>query len=220
MSGRLIAIGDIHGCFDQLRILVEERIKISKSDRLILLGDYIDRGLKIREVTDYIIDLIQQGFDVIPLIGNHESMMLASIEDTRQLAGWLLNGGYVTLSCFGIESPGELNRKYLDFFRNLHYYYIKDPFIFVHAGFNDEIANPLEDKFQMLWSRREAYSNPYFSGRVIIHGHTPIPLTVCIEKVASGSGIINIDTGCVYGETGGLGHLTAIELYSGELISV
>ena len=153
MKERLLAIGDIHGCFDQLRIMVEERIKIRKSDRLILLGDYIDRGSKIRETTDYIIDLIEAGFDVIPLIGNHESMMLESIENPRHLSGWFMNGGYDTLFSFGIESPDKLKKKYLDFFRNLQYYYIQDEFIFVHAGFNDESADPLEDKYHMLWSK-------------------------------------------------------------------
>ena len=42
--GRLFAIGDIHGCFDQFHELVTEVIDLKKEDRLILLGDYIDRG--------------------------------------------------------------------------------------------------------------------------------------------------------------------------------
>jgi serine/threonine protein phosphatase 1 len=220
MSERLIAIGDIHGCFDQLQILIEERIKIRKSDRLILLGDYIDRGIKIREATDYIIGLIEKGFDVIPLIGNHESMMLDSIDDSANLSGWFMNGGYETLYSFGVESPDKLGEKYLDFFRNLEYYYIQEKFIFVHAGFKDEISDPLKDKYHMIWSRRETYSNPFFSGKVIIHGHTPIPYSVCREDVESGSRFINIDTGCVYDEPGGYGHLTAIEVFTRELYSV
>jgi serine/threonine protein phosphatase 1 len=220
MNERLFAIGDIHGCFDQLQILVEERIKIRQSDRLILLGDYIDRGYKSREVTDYILDLIQRGYDIIPLIGNHEAMMLESIDNESHISGWLMNGGYETLFSFGIESPDKLQEKYLNFFRNLRYYFILDQFIFVHAGFNDDIADPLEDKYHMIWSRRETYSNPFFSEKVIIHGHTPIPISVCRENVASGTRFINIDTGCVYDKLGGYGHLTAIELFTRELFSV
>jgi serine/threonine protein phosphatase 1 len=220
MFERLFAIGDIHGCFDQFRIMVEDRIRIRKSDRLILLGDYIDRGYKIKEVTDYIIDLLQNGFDIIPLIGNHESMMLDAIDNAGSLSGWFLNGGHETLFSFGIESPGELDKKYLEFFRNLTYYYIEDPYVFVHAGFNDEITDPLEDRYHMIWSRRESYNNPFFSGKVIIHGHTPIPLSVCMEQVESGTRFINIDTGCVYNEPGGYGHLTAIELFTRKLYSV
>lgn len=220
MTKRLLAIGDIHGCFDQLRIMVEERIKITKDDRLILLGDYIDRGPEIKETTDYIIALIQKGFDIIPLIGNHESMMLESIENPRHLSAWFMNGGYGTLYSFGIESPDKFEAKYLDFFRNLRYYFIQDRFIFVHAGFNDELTDPLDDKYHMLWSRRETYFNPFFNEKIIIHGHTPISLSVCRERVESGTSIINIDTGCVYDEGGGYGHLTAIELYTRHLFHV
>jgi predicted MPP superfamily phosphohydrolase len=220
MNERLFAIGDIHGCFDQFRVMVEERIKIRKSDRIILLGDYIDRGFKIREVIDYIIDLIENDYDVIPLIGNHESMMLDAIDNERRLSNWFMNGGHETLYSFGIESPDKLNKRYLDFFRNLRYYYIQDQFIFVHAGFNDDITDPLEDKIQMIWSRRETYSNTFFTDKVIIHGHTPIPFTICREQVESGTRFVNIDTGCVYDELGGYGHLTAIELFTRELYSV
>lgn len=220
MSRRLFAIGDIHGCFDQFRTLVEEEIKLTCNDRLILLGDYIDRGYKIREVTDYIIDLIQNGFDVIPLIGNHEAMMLDAVDNADRLSGWFMNGGYETLYSFGVGSPDKLDKMYLGFFRNLHYYHIEDQFIFVHAGFNDEIADPLADTYHMLWSRRESYSNPFFNGKTIIHGHTPVPLAVCREEIASGTRFINIDTGCVYFEFEGLGHLTAIELFTREIFSV
>jgi serine/threonine protein phosphatase 1 len=220
MNQRLFAIGDIHGCFDQFRIMVEERIKLRKGDRLVLLGDYIDRGLKIKEVIDYILDLKQNGFDVIPLIGNHESMMLDSVDNAVHLSGWFMNGGYDTLYSFGVESPDKLEEKYLHFFRSLLYYYIQDQFIFVHAGFNDEIADPLVDKYHMIWSRRETYSNPFFSKKVIIHGHTPIPSSVCREEVESGTRFINIDTGCVYDEEGGYGHLTAIEVFTRDIYSV
>jgi serine/threonine protein phosphatase 1 len=220
MSERLFAIGDIHGCFDQFRALVEEQIRLRKSDRLVLLGDYIDRGYKIREVTDYIIGLMKEGFDVIPLIGNHEAMMLDAIGNSDRLSGWFLNGGHETLYSFGIGSPDELDNTYLEFFRNLRYYHLQDQFIFVHAGFNDEIDDPLTDKYHMLWSRRETYSNPFFKGKTIIHGHTPIPIPACREEIESGTRFMNIDTGCVYNELDGLGHLTAIELLTRELFSV
>jgi serine/threonine protein phosphatase 1 len=220
MGERLLAIGDIHGCFDTFRELVEEKIKIRKSDRLVLLGDYIDRGYQSRDVIDFIIDLIDKGFNIIPLIGNHESMLIDSVTNEQFLSNWYMNGGYETLISFGIESIIELNSKYLDFFSALPYFYSIEQFLFVHAGFNDEIDDPFEDKFQMIWSRRENYKNLVFNDKIIIHGHTPVPLSVCREMVLSGSKVINIDTGCVYDELGGYGHLTAVELNKMELFSV
>ena len=220
MKERLLAIGDIHGCFDQFRTLVEEQISIRKSDKLVLLGDYIDRGYQSREVVDFIIRLAENGFNVVPLIGNHESMLLDSLTDDHFLYNWFMNGGEETLFSFGIESLQELDQKYIDFFKDLPYYYSLNQFLFVHAGFNDEIINPFEDTYQMIWSRREEYSNPVFNEKIIVHGHTPIPLSYCRKTVQSSSRVINIDTGCVYDEPGGYGHLTAIELHTGELFSI
>ena len=220
MSERLFAIGDIHGCFNPFCELLEQKIRFRKGDRLVLLGDYIDRGYQTREVIDYIIGLQESGYDVIPLKGNHESMMLDSMDDEQMLSNWFLNGGYETLYSFGVDSLNDLNIKYLHFFRNLPSYYIQDRFMFVHAGFNDEISDPLADQFEMIWSRKENYSNPFFNDKIIVHGHTPVSLTVCREALLSRNRVINIDTGCVYDELGGLGHLTAIELFSRELYSV
>lgn len=220
MNTRLLAIGDIHGCYDPLCELVEKKISIRHDDRIVMLGDYIDRGFQSKAVIDYIIDLRGKGFDIITLTGNHESMLLDSLISEKSMNNWFLNGGYETLASFGVESPSDLDHKYLHFFKNLLPYYIQENFIFVHAGFNDAVIDPFQDKIQMIWSRRETYSNPVFDGRIIIHGHTPIPLPVCLEEVSSGNRVINIDTGCVYGESGGYGHLTAIELYTRDLFFV
>jgi serine/threonine protein phosphatase 1 len=220
MKKRLLAVGDIHGCFDPLRELVEKKIRITQKDRIVLLGDYIDRGYQSKEVIDYIIDLQEKGYDIIPLIGNHESMMLDSFESEQSMSNWFMNGGYETLLSFGIESVKELSSRYRIFFKSLLYYYIQDRYIFVHAGFNDELSDPFEDRYHMIWSRRESYSNPVFNEKIIVHGHTPIPLSLCREEVRSDLKVLNIDTGCVYNEWGGYGHLTAVELFTRELFSV
>jgi serine/threonine protein phosphatase 1 len=220
MSERLLAIGDIHGCINPFTELVEKKIGIRKSDRIVLLGDYIDRGYQSREVVDYIIDLQKQGFDIIPLMGNHEAMLIDSLGSEQSFYNWSLNGGSETLFSFGINASNELDLKYLQFFKNLLYYYIQDQFIFVHAGFNNEISDPFQDKSQMIWSRRESYSNPVFNGKIIVHGHTPVPLALCSNVVKSERNVINIDTGCVYDKLGGYGHLSAIELFTRELFTV
>jgi len=220
MGERLFAIGDIHGCFDPLKEMVEAEIKIRKSDKLILLGDYIDRGYQSKEVIDFILNLQDKGFNIVTLIGNHESMLLDALENEHYLSNWILNGAAETLFSFGINSLKELQQEYIGFFKSLLFYHSIGQFIFVHAGFNDEISEPFEDRYQMIWSRRENYSNPVFKEKIIVHGHTPIPFARCRYLVQSGSKVINIDTGCVYDEAGGYGHLTAVELYTMELFLV
>lgn len=218
MTERLIAIGDIHGCFDQFRTMVEENIHATKDDRIILIGDYIDRGSQIREVIDYIINLQEKFFNIIPLLGNHELMLLNAFNKS-DTALWLLNGGAGTLNSFGIKDPKELDDKYIRFFKSLFWYYEFEKYLFVHAGFNDGDANPFEDKISMVWTRRESYTNPKFADRIIIHGHTPITAEECQKNVRSGNRVINIDTGCVYDDPG-YGTLTAIELRSNKLYFV
>ena len=57
MNNRIYAIGDIHGCFNSMKELIENKIQLRKEDKLIFLGDYIDRGPDSKKVLDYIIEL-------------------------------------------------------------------------------------------------------------------------------------------------------------------
>ena len=157
MNKRLFAIGDIHGCFDSLKELVENKIQLQKSDKLILLGDYIDRGDKSKEVIDYIIELQEKGFNIVPLMGNHETMLLDAYENEKNISIWIQNGGNETLKSFDINSIKNLNPMYLKFFRELEHYYSLDEFLFVHAGFNDNLVNPFTDFYSMLWKCKESY---------------------------------------------------------------
>ena len=72
--GRTIAFGDIHGCIAALDALLSEIDPIA-DDTLVFLGDYIDRGPDSAEVIRRVIGL-QQTCNVVPLLGNHEAMML------------------------------------------------------------------------------------------------------------------------------------------------
>jgi serine/threonine protein phosphatase 1 len=217
---RLIAIGDIHGCFDSLKKLIEDLIMLTEDDKLVLLGDYIDRGNKSKEVVDYIVELQEQGFDVVSIKGNHEVLLLEAFEDEKNEPKWIQNGGGETLKSFGIDSIKEISAKYLKFFNNLQSYYSFEEFLFVHAGFNDKILNPFQDNYSMVWQSQTAYSNPLLIGKTIIHGHKPITVDFCEKQIENKQQVINVDTGCVYKEKIGYGMLTAIELYSKKLFSI
>jgi serine/threonine protein phosphatase 1 len=64
-----------------------------------------------------------KGFDIVPLIGNHESMLLESLENEDYLSKWIQNGGNKTMQSCGIQSLNELNSAYISFFKGLKYYY-------------------------------------------------------------------------------------------------
>jgi serine/threonine protein phosphatase 1 len=214
MNKRLFAIGDIHGCFDSFRTLVEQKIQIKKSDKIILLGDYIDRGTHSKEVLDYIIDLQNNGFDIVPLTGNHEVMLLDAFYNDEHLSLWIQNGGTKTLKSFGIGSLKNLDPEYITFFEGLSYYFAIEEYLFVHAGFNDRIDNPFDDQYSMIWERKESYRHPLLKDKTIVHGHNPVPVTICKESLQSNNKVINLDTGCVYSNYPGYGRLAALELYT------
>jgi serine/threonine protein phosphatase 1 len=220
LKERLFAIGDIHGCIDQLVKLVESTINVCMDDRIIFLGDYIDRGENSREVIEYILNLKKNGLNVITLIGNHESMLLDALRDESRQYNWLFNGGSYTLDSFGIASLSELDGEYVEFFQSLQYFFSFGNFIFVHAGFNNSIPYPFEDTNAMIWTRNELYTNPAFNDKVIVHGHTPVALEVCRQMAKQESKVINIDTGCVYSNLPGFGYLTALEINTMRLYSV
>lgn len=220
MKNRHFAIGDIHGCFNSFKKLIEDKIGITKSDKVVLLGDYIDRGSQSKEVVDYIIELKEKGFEIIPLKGNHEAMLLDAFGDESLVSRWILNGGNETLKSFGISSLKKLETKYLDFFRNLRLYYEFENYLFVHAGFNDEIENPFDDSYHMIWNCRENYTHPILRDKTIIHGHCVIPSTTCDDRIKYDNPVINLDTGCVYLNHSGLGRLTSLEIYTRTILFV
>ena len=220
MNKRLFAIGDIHGCFDSLKELVENKIQLQKDDKLILLGDYIDRSNKSKEVIDFIMELQEKGFDVVPLMGNHEAMLLDAHKDEKNISKWIQNGGDKTLKSFEISSLKDIESKYIKFFKDLRYYYSFENFLFVHAGFNDNVLNPFTDYYSMLWKCKETYTNPLLSDKTIVHGHNPISVAKCEERVLSKHRVINIDTGCVYKDNEGFGKLTAYDFNNQRILFV
>ncbi|MDO9580701.1 MAG: metallophosphoesterase family protein [Bacteroidales bacterium] len=217
MNKRLFAIGDIHGCFDAFRSLLEQKIQIKESDQIILLGDYIDRGTQSKEVIDYIIDLKAKGFDIVPLLGNHEAMLLDAYENEELVSTWIQNGGSETLKSFNITSLKDIEPNYIEFFKGLTCYHALDEYLFVHGGFNDSDINPFADKYSMIWVCRKTYENPLLINKIIIHAHRPIPVDACKKIVHSNNNVINLDTGCVYSNMTGYGTLTAIELNTRSL---
>jgi serine/threonine protein phosphatase 1 len=145
-------------------------------------------------------------------MGNHEAMLLNAIKDEAELSKWIINGGAETLKSFNVKSPDKIDQVYIDFFNALSFYHAHDDFLFVHAGFNDDVNNPFDDKYFMIWECRKVYNNPALKNKTIIHGHRPVKATDCDERIRSNSSVINIDTGCVYNDRPGYGRLTALEL--------
>ena len=212
-------IPDIHGCNQTLQALVEEVISLTKKDDLYLLGDYIDRGPRSREVLQYIMQLIKDGYRVFPLRGNHEEMFLNACNDRDQYRIWILNGGCAALDNFGVEDACEIPIPFHRFCSNLPYFYLLDDYLLVHAGLNAVAEEPYADTQAMLWNRTSFMDKDLLGGRTMICGHTPHYLRDIEKMLKRDNGLIVLDNGCFLAGRKGMGSLLALELNSRTLYS-
>lgn len=219
---RRFAISDMHGCALTFKALLDQ-LELSEGDQLYLLGDYIDRGPDSKGVIDTIWELQERKIAVFCLKGNHEDMLLKARYDFEQLQLWKVNGGIIAMESFGVSSPNEIGKKYWDFLESLEYYFEVDDYLFVHAGLNFDMPNPLDGKFGMLWIRNwyPDINYQWLGDRIIIHGHTPTQRKTILadwENMEKNQ-FLNIDNGCFFNRQGdSFGHLCAFDLDTHDLI--
>jgi serine/threonine protein phosphatase 1 len=199
---KIFAIGDIHGCVDKLRSLLN-RIWVNwDQDTIVFLGDYVDRGPDSRGVIELLIDLKKRHpGHVIFLKGNHEWMFQQFLKgENREL--FLVNGGQNTIKSYSDETGRtEIPQSHLDFIDHLDLYFETNDYVFVHAGLRPFVSIPEQSPEDLMWIRSPFIESSYDWGKRVIFGHTPFA-TPLIENNK-----IGIDTGAVYG-----GRLTCLVL--------
>ncbi len=208
----VIAIGDIHGCAAELRVLLN-KLPLDDDPTLVFLGDYVDRGPDSKEVIEIILDL-RTKYRVVALMGNHEAMFVDFINQPNSVdaGAFIFNGGSSTLASYG-DGKGNFHfpDRHVEFLNDLELYYETDEYFFVHAGIPDIPLSQLsaEHREHMLWMRGKFLASHFHWGKVIVHGHTPV------TRVAVTPNRINLDTGCVYNH-----RLSAMTFPERQLFSV
>jgi serine/threonine protein phosphatase 1 len=212
-------VGDIHGCLSELACLVEN-LPLKPADRIVFLGDYIDRGPDSKGVIDYLLGMTKAvPNEMIFLKGNHEDMLLSYLGFNGNYGDmFLANGGNATLASYGIPplstsqdcATARIPASHLNFLLGLRSYYIYESFLCVHAGIQP--LKPLESQREvdMLWIRNEFIGYPHRLRFTVIFGHTP-QADVFFDLPSK----IGIDTGVVYGRK-----LSCIELDGKELFQI
>ncbi len=209
---RIIAIGDIHGCLYSLQRLLE-KLELQKTDQLVFLGDYIDRGKHSKAVIDYLLKLRERHHSFY-LMGNHERMFLDFL-DTGDPSLWLQNGGTAMLESYGSKDGRDLPEEHIAFMKSCRYYIETEHYFFAHGGIDPDMT--IKDNLRYMkpedycWMRTHLRSNYLENGRynwekTLVCGHTPISRPVMLEK------LIAVDTGCVYRDNPSLGWLSAVIL--------
>jgi serine/threonine protein phosphatase 1 len=211
MTGRIIAIGDIHGCHQEFAELLE-RLALSPEDRLILVGDLVNRGPDSNKVIDLAIQ-----HRALSLLGNHEARLLA-FRRTGDRSG-LKEDDEKTLV--------RLEPRHWDYLEKMPLTHVEPEFnvVFVHGGFLPDEPwqkQPAQivTRIQVLdaegrprkraecpggvpWAER--WAGPPF----VVYGHTPR------HDIYKLKWSVGIDTACCQG-----GHLTAYILPERRFVQV
>jgi serine/threonine protein phosphatase 1 len=215
---RIYAIGDIHGRYDLLRLLLEKieahssLLPPTSSLYVVFLGDLIDRGPQSAEVLAMLYDLQRRTDHVIVLLGNHEEAMLQALDgDMDALRGWLAVGGKATLTSFGLAPlrPDEDRRVYLQrmraaiprewvgWLRKLPLSVRSGDYYFVHAGVRPGVALARQTRTDMLWIREDFLDDTRDHGAIVVHGHSVAPQTeiranrICVDTGAYRTGLLS-----------------------------
>ncbi len=211
MPGRLIAIGDIHGCRREFEQLID-RLKLRAADRVVLLGDLINRGPDSRGVVQ-----LAREVATVSLLGNHELRLLnyRKTDDPSHLKKY----DYDTLE--------QLNGKTWDYLESMPLTYedTEHNVVLVHGGFlpgQSWRRQPARvvTRIQVVGpdgeprKRSEAPGSPHWSEiwkgpPYVVYGHTPR------TEVVATRWTMGIDTGCVLG-----GSLTACVFPGRKIVQV
>lgn len=198
----LYAIGDLHGCPDELDVLLEA-LAPGAGDTVVFLGDYVDRGPAVRRLVDRLLHLDREAFASVFLRGNHEDMLLGYLGIGGLHADvYLENGGGMTLASYGVSTgtaPGvatlaAIPPEHVAFFRRCRLRHLAPPFLFVHAGIRPGIALDAQADEDLLWIREEFFLRPHALPYTVVFGHTPSR-----EARVDLPYRIGLDTGLVYG---------------------
>lgn len=212
---RIYAMGDIHGCRDEMSrhhdlIANDLASEPHPAPRLIHIGDYVDRGPDSKGVVE---DLQRRRVpvqDSIHLLGNHDEMFLRYLDMVAVPGARLpwraeIIGGNETLLSYGVPlgdepSTVEIARRKVSpvhrrFLNGLPRAHRVGGYMFVHAGIRPGVALDAQDPVDLVWIRGDFLDSKANHGAIIVHGHTPV------QAPEHRGNRIAIDTGFVYGRT-------------------
>lgn len=212
---RILAISDIHGMYDKFCELLRKVNYTPSVDKLILLGDYEDRGQKSKEVIEMVHNMVNE-WNIIALRGNHDQMFLDWLltDDPFAAHVYFRNGGQQTLESYCGLDWFETGNTYEDakhfilqhykhhisFLDSLPYYHETDKHIFVHGGINPLYENwKLTPPEEMIWIRDIFFNNDTKTDKTVVFGHTPCINLHGTEDIWFNGDKIGIDGGCAYG---------------------
>ena len=199
-QNRTIFIGDVHGCITELKEMIHT-LRPEDSDRIVLLGDMINRGPDSAAVVKYVHD---SGYEC--LLGNHEAEYLMYFEKIEKYK----------------KLHDEIGSRRHEWISKLPLYIEEEDFLAVHAGLVPG-EHPSRSKKDILlnirtWdSKGEDIKNPdnpawydfYEDTKPVFYGHW------ARQELNIRHNTIGLDSGCVYGRA-----LSSCVLHTREIVQI
>ena len=182
-------IGDVHGFSVTFENLVD-MLELSEKDRVVVLGDLIDRGPDSYNV----VKAVQADSRIYSTKGNHEQMMVEGfipkgISHKLEANLWLRNGGIETAASYirafmnnsGEEDSAALEqekKKKKKWMNSLPAHVILDKWRLVHAGYDPRTELDEQGEAEHLWIRTPFHNSKTAidEQRCVVFGHTPTML--------------------------------------------
>ena len=175
-------IGDVHGFFDTLELLVRN-LGLNEGDAVVMLGDLIDRGPASAQVVKY----VREAGNHFTVRGNHEQMMIQGFDESsffkdRNMDSriWYHNGGDSTeasyIAFYGDEEKACKEAKSdVNWMRGLATEIVLQDWRLVHAGYDQNQHVEDQDEGMHMYARKQFYTakHPIDPERTILFGHTP-----------------------------------------------
>ena len=209
---RTLVIGDIHGGLRALE-QVFERAEVTREDKLIFLGDFVDGWRESSQVIRFLIE-VSGNQECIFIRGNHDAWTEDWLGFGNSPDVWLFNGGKSTVESYADYSREELEI-HLEFFQRMKNYYVdEDNRLFIHAGYSS-MHGPEKEVYssnyhwdRTLWEtavamdRKLKPSSELYPKRLLLYneifiGHTPT-LYLGIRTPVNKANIWNMDTGAAF----------------------
>nr|WP_314079275.1 metallophosphoesterase [uncultured Leptotrichia sp.] len=200
---KIFVLTDIHGRFDLFKKMIR-KIKLKKKDLLLILGDSCDRGEFSFELYNWYKKMIQKGYNIIHLMGNHENMLFKSKNDETYRLNWVYNGGSKTIRSFfkhqnKVKTINEYwkNDKFYEeewlfnFIEEMPHIAESENYLFVHAGIDFSKSLENQEIKYLLWTRDDWYKKNN-TAKTVYYGHTPQ------EDITVENNCINLDAGCFF----------------------
>ena len=209
MSKRTIIIGDVHGCHKELSRLLKEVQADPKEDRILFIGDLINKGPSSRGVWDLFREMHGQA-----ILGNHELSLLE-----------LVQGKFHKHGKYFEQLQKDFGRYFTDFVQdvsNWPLWFEDHELMLVHAGLVPGLHPDQTDPWVLTtirtWDGEGAdlknSNNPpwfdfYAGNDLVVFGHWAALGGLDRPR------LVGLDTGCVYG-----GRLSCLILPERKLVSV